>query len=229
MRFPRVDLAAAAKADHASVSPYQLTLHGSYTSVLFQAAFNALAALSLILLGHPLAAAIAFTSYCSIDLVQKHLVSRWLAETGEVDEDHGFSRLALLSLARISIYIAPALAVALRGRAGELALLGIQGGGLLCIAMQSGTMSRRLFWALATPVLAAFAVVAVARLQPMPMAGVLISLASLTAILAALLEGTYRTIHMLHAAFNDNVADDPAARDRPRRSLGRTSRGGRRA
>ncbi|HEX5262235.1 MAG TPA: hypothetical protein VFW13_01830, partial [Phenylobacterium sp.] len=107
MRFRRVEAAAAAQAERAHVSLYQLTLHGLSQPLLFHAVFNGLGALSLLLLGHPVAAGVAFASYCVIDAVQQRLVGRWLeAAPALADETPGFAKLAVLCLVRFSIYLA---------------------------------------------------------------------------------------------------------------------------
>jgi len=209
MKYRRVDFAAAAHAARAAVSLFELTLNGLRPSLSIQAACNALAALSLGLLGHPALAATAFVANCGIDLLHHWIVRRWLARLGEIDEAKGFGWLARLCAARFSVYIAPTLAAALIGGTGEIALLGAQGATLLCLGLQTGSMSRRVFWGFVTPVLGALAVAAAAKLTPGAAGAVLISLAGLTAILAVLLEGTYRTIIVLHGAYNQNVAMIP--------------------
>jgi signal transduction histidine kinase/CheY-like chemotaxis protein len=216
MKYRRVDFAAAAQAAQAPVSIFELTLNGLRPSLAVQACFNALAAVSLTLLGHPVLAAATFATYCGIDFVHNRIVRRWLARLGQIEDRKGFSWLALLCAARFTIYLAPTLAAALIGGAGELALLGVQGATLLGLGLQTGSMSRRVFWAFVTPVLGAFALDAVVKLGPTAAGAVLISLAGLAAILAVLLEGTYRTVCVLHGAYNQNVAMIPqleAARD----------------
>ncbi|MDB5464121.1 MAG: sensor histidine kinase/response regulator [Phenylobacterium sp.] len=212
----RVELAAAAQANRSSLSTYQLTLNGLSQPFLFHAAFNGLAALCLVLLGHPMAAALGFTAYCAVDLIQQRLIGRWLAAVGETDEPAGFARLALLCAARFATYLAPTVFVALRGGAAELMLFALQACTLMAVSMAAGMMSRRIFWAFVTPILAALGVVAIGRLAPLQATAAMISLSCLAVLLALMLEGTVRTVHALHGAFNANVAmmrDLQGARD----------------
>jgi len=99
MRFRRVEAAAAAQAMRASVSRYELTLNGLAQPFLFHVVFNLLAAASLVMLGHPIVAAVAFVAYCTIDAVQRRFVERWLAVAGQTDEARGFRKLAPLCTA----------------------------------------------------------------------------------------------------------------------------------
>jgi signal transduction histidine kinase/ActR/RegA family two-component response regulator len=216
MRFRRVEAAAAAQAMRASVSTYELTLSGLLQPFLFHAVFNLLAAVSLAMLGHPIAAAVAFIAYCAIDAVQRYFVERWLAVAGGTDEASGFRKLAPLCTARFVTYLAPTTFVALGGGVAEIVLFAVQACTLLAVAMAAGMLSRRIFWSFVLPVLTAIGVVAVGRLTLLQAGAALLSLSCLGVLLAIMLEGTIRTISTLHDAFNVNVALIPeleAARD----------------
>jgi len=216
MRFRRVEAAAAAQAMRASVSTYELTLNGLAQPFLFHAVFNLLAAVSLVMLGHPIVAAVAFVAYCTIDAVQQRFVERWLAVAGGSDEARGFRKLAPLCTARFVTYLAPTAFVALVGGIPEIVLFAVQACTLLAVAMAAGMLSRRIFWSFVFPVLGAIAVVAIGRLTPLQAGAALLSLSCLAVLLAVMLEGTIRTISTLHDAFNANVAMIPeleAARD----------------
>jgi signal transduction histidine kinase/CheY-like chemotaxis protein len=215
MTFPREDFANAAHAAREPVSTYRLTLNGLVSHLGVQMIFNALAALAMLLVGHPITAGVVLVSYCAVDLVHRRLIRRWLAAERD-DPEAGFTRIAILSAARFSIYLAPTLVEALRGGTAELMLFALQAAVLVSVAAQAGSMARRIFWAFATPVLLGFAALAVVKLPPLAAAGAMAALLSLTGILALILEGTFRTITVLHDAFNDNVAMIPeleAARD----------------
>jgi len=216
MRFRRVEAAAAAQAERASVSLYQLTLNGLLQPFWFYAAFNAVGALSYLLLGHPIVAAVAFAAYCAIDVIQLRLSGRWLAEAHATGDEAGFGKLARLCFVRFSVYLAPVVFIALTGGTAELMLFALEACTLLAVSMAAGMMSRRLFWSFVSPILAALGLVAVVRLAPLQAAGALVSLAALAGLLALMLEGTLRTICAMHRSFNDNVhvmRDLQAARD----------------
>src|SRR6185503_2263565 len=142
MRFRRVEAAAAAQAERASVSLYQLTLNGLLQPFWFYAAFNAVGALSYLLLGHPIVAAVAFAAYCAIDFIQLRLSGRWLAEAHATGDEAGFGKLARLCFVRFSVYLAPVVFIALTGGTAELMLFALEACTLLAVSMAAGMMSR---------------------------------------------------------------------------------------
>jgi signal transduction histidine kinase/ActR/RegA family two-component response regulator len=200
---------AAGEAAERGLSTYELTLTGMVHPMGFYATFNALAAVSLTLLGHPIVGVVAFLAYCGIDLVNQHYIRRWLACAQGADETQGFQQVALLSAARITGYLAPTVFVTLGGHIADLAYFGIQSATLLSIAISVGMLSRRLFWGFAGPVFLAALVVVVDLLTPAQAAASLLSLASLIVLVALMVEGTSRTITVLHNAFTANVAMIP--------------------
>jgi signal transduction histidine kinase/ActR/RegA family two-component response regulator len=209
MRKPVWEFARARAAGEAAgtgLSLYQLTLHGMVHPMAFFAVFNAVAAVGFSLLGHPLLGVGAFVGYCAIDVVNQHFIRRWTAEAVGADEARGFRRLAALSALRISGYILPTLVMALSGRTAALMFFGLQAATLLAVAISTGTLSRRVFWGFASPVFAAVAVLAAYLLTPMSAAGVFLSILSLIVLVALMVEGSNRTIAVLHKAFTDNVA-----------------------
>jgi signal transduction histidine kinase/ActR/RegA family two-component response regulator len=216
MKFPRVEAAAAAQADRASLSMYELTLYGFAQPFAFHAIFNGLGAVAFLLLGHPILAAWAFVSYCAVDLVQQALIRRWIPTASQTDEREGFIRIAGLCTARFSVYLAPSVAAVLIGGIGELTLYAVQACTLMAVAMAAGMLSRRTFWAFIAPIVGSLLIVIAAKLTPWQAAGAMLSLSCLAVLLALMLEGTIRTISTLHQAFNANVRMIPeleAARD----------------
>jgi signal transduction histidine kinase/CheY-like chemotaxis protein len=216
MKFNRVEAAAAAQALRAEVSMYQLTLTGFAQPFPFHLAFNTVGAVAMVLLGHPITAVIALTAYCAIDLIHRPLISRWLATSAGVEETVGFNKLVPVCSSRIAVYLAPTTFLALTGGEGEMLFFAVHACTMMAVAMAAGMLSRRIFWAFVSPILVAIGVVVVGRTAPMQAAAALVMLASLTVLLALMLEGTIRTIATLHAAFNANHAMIPqleAARD----------------
>jgi signal transduction histidine kinase/CheY-like chemotaxis protein len=200
----------------ASVSTYQLSLHGLSQPLAFHVVFNALAAVSFTLLGHPIAGAVAFALYCANDGLHQFFVRRWLARAEQTTEAAGFRRLAPLCAVRFAVYLTPTAFLAINGGIGEMAFFGLQSCTLLAVAMAAGMLSRKVFWSFVVPVLTAVSAVAIGSLTALSAAAVLLSLACLAVLLALMLEGTIRTISTLHEAFNENVALIPqleAARD----------------
>jgi len=217
MRIPKGRIEAIDTAAVSALSHYQLTLEGLRFPMAGHVAFNAIAALCLVGLGHPLIALIAFAAYCSVDALQQGLIWRWRATAAGTEENAGFARLAPLCSLRVSVYLAPIFAVALTGGTGELMLFGVEVCTILAIGLSAGMLSRRIFWSLAAPGLAAAAALAIILLGPAQAVAVLVTLLCLGALLAMMMEGTTRTIRTLHKAFNDNLAMIPqleAARDK---------------
>jgi signal transduction histidine kinase/CheY-like chemotaxis protein len=197
---------AAGEAADSGVSLYHLTLHGMSHPLSFFATFNAVAGVGLALLGHPLAGLAAFLGFCAIDGINQHVIRRWLADAAQTDEVRGFRKLAVLSALRISGYLVPTTIIATSGRAGDVLFFGLQACTLLAVAISTGTLSRRVFWGFAAPVFAAIAVLAVVSLTPIYAAAVLANLVILAVLVALMAESTFRTIRVLHDAFNENVA-----------------------
>ncbi|MBS0334225.1 MAG: response regulator, partial [Proteobacteria bacterium] len=198
------------------LSTYHMTVAGLVQPMGLHAVFNGLTAIAIALLGHPVAAVAVFAAYCAIDGLQQALVRRWAEQAEGIEPQAGFRRLAPLCFARISIYVIPTATLAILGQRGELALFGIQAATLVAVSLSLSMMSRRIFWSLATPVLLAIGAVSVATLPQTAGAAAMLMLASLTVLLGLMMEGIVRTVHVLHRAFNDNVALIPqleAARD----------------
>jgi signal transduction histidine kinase/CheY-like chemotaxis protein len=207
---------AASEAGDEGLSLFQLTLHGMVHPITFFAVFNAVAGVGFALLGHPLIGLAAFVGYCAIDLTNQHFIRRWLAASADADENKGFGDIALLSAARITGYLIPTVAAALRGGTPELFFFALQACTLVAVAISTGALSRRIFWGFASPVFLALAIVAARLFGPMTVAAVLLSLVSLATLVALMVEGTNRTITVMHQAFVSNVAimrDLQAARD----------------
>jgi len=207
---------AASEAGDQGLSLYQLTLHGMVHPLMFFAVFDAVAAIGFALLGHPLVGLGAFLGYCAIDLTNQHFIRRWLAAATEADENRGFGHIALLSAARISGYLIPTVAVALQGGTPELFFFALQACTLVAVAISTGALSRRMFWGFASPVFVALAIVGARLFGPTAAAAELLSLFSLATLVALMVEGTNRTITVMHHAFASNVAmmrDLQTARD----------------
>ena len=202
---------AAHDAVKSGLSTYQLTLSGLAQPIALNLIFNGLAGLTLLLLGHPVMAFVAFAAYCGVDAINQYFVRTWLetAETETVDAAKGFRQLAPVCVLRIGVYIAPTTIIALSGHPGDLLWFTAQACTLVAVAHSAGMLSRRIYWSFIGPILAAAAIVTCALLSPLPAAGILISLTALAALLAMMMEGTTRTVGVLHDAFNENVAMIP--------------------
>jgi signal transduction histidine kinase/CheY-like chemotaxis protein len=201
------------------LTAYQLTLRGLRLPIFVHYGFNALAALGVTLLGHPLIAAWMFLSASFIDSVQQWLLARWEPAAAGVEESRGMARLGMLGVARISFYTAPTFVMALHGGIPEFTFYGLQLTMLMVVGMGAGALSRVVFWSLCSVQIIEVAVLACLRLTPLQAAAAAIGLGSLLLLLAMVSEATVRTIKVWHEAFLANVAlvdDLEAARDRAR-------------
>jgi signal transduction histidine kinase/ActR/RegA family two-component response regulator len=187
------------------LSPYHMTLSGFVQPLWFHAVFNALTAVTMTLLGHPLLAAGGFVASCAIDVLNVSLARRRLAGP-PATSDAVFNGLIPICVLRMSVYVAPPTWLALTGGTAELVFFGIQAVTLWCVSMSLSMSSRRVYGALATPVAVAMGVVAWSKLSGWAGVGVGLALATTTLLLALVMEGLVRTVQVLHKAYNANVA-----------------------
>ena len=196
--------AARAMSD-AGLSAYQLTLSGTIQPLFFHAFFNGLTALAMALIGHPVMGAIAFAAFTGFDAINNRFVQRLRVTAQGVPDAVGYRGLAPMCLLRAAIYVTPATVLALQGGSAELVLFAVQAATLVAVAMSISMTSRLLFWALSAPVIVAMGMVGAHAVAPGQISGVLLILAVLALLLGLIMEGITRTVHVLHAAFNDNV------------------------
>ncbi|MCR5873317.1 ATP-binding protein [Phenylobacterium sp. J426] len=216
MSKSRMDHLAAMGSAAGAFSAYQLTVGALLFPIWAHVVFNALGALAILLLGHPLLAAIAFATSCAIDTVQQLLLRRWIARSDRVDESRAFRKLILLCATRITIYIVPTALMVSRGGEPELAYFATQSCLIVALSLATGPLSKGIFWSFLGPLLVVGIVLALSLLSPAHAAGVLLGFGILLAILVMVSENTIRTIGTWHGAFNTNlalVADLEQARD----------------
>ncbi|WP_296597837.1 ATP-binding protein [Phenylobacterium sp.] len=197
----------------ARLTAYQLSVGGLRLPVLAHYAFNAVAAIGIWMLGHPLLAAALFFGSSAIDTLQQVLIARWLRESAGADEARGFRRLALLCFARVSVYTAPTFAMAWSGGLPEHLLYVIQLGTLLVVALGAGSLSRTVFWSLTTPILLQGAVMIFLQFDLQTAAALMTGFLVLVVLLGMISDSTVRAITTWHEAFlaNVNLVDDLAA------------------
>jgi len=209
--------AALDEAPKVNSTTYQMTLAGLTLPFRWHLVANLLGAACMALIGHPMVAAAGFASCCAVDLAHTQLIRRLMAVSPGVESGVGFRRLSVICAIRFAAYLAPAAFVARGGGVAELFLFGLQAATLLTIAMSAGVLSRWVFWGLAGPVMLAAGGLALLLLPPLPLGGVLATLAMLILLLIVMTETTRRVISAWHVAFIDNVALIPEleqARDR---------------
>jgi signal transduction histidine kinase/ActR/RegA family two-component response regulator len=201
---------------HERFSVYQMTLAGLVFPVAGHVAFNALAAVAVLLLGHPWIAATLFVGACGIDILGQALLKRWLLTSARDDETRGLRRLALLCLARATIYLAPTAVMVTTGNHAELAFFLTQTCMMVAMAVSAGSLSRMVFWAFVSPLLVLAVIMALVYLPPLRGAGVLVGCGSLLVLMLLISNNMIRAIRTWHEAFNANldlVRELEAARD----------------
>src|SRR3954469_2473055 len=92
---------------------YQLTLAGLGPPGRAHYAFDAVAGLCVAMLGHPWFGLVFFLSSSAVDTVNQSFIGRWLRESAGTDPDQGFRKLAALCSARMVVYLAPTLTLAM--------------------------------------------------------------------------------------------------------------------
>ena len=196
---------------------YQLLLGSLVFPVGAHIAVNMIAALSMLLIGHPVTAAIFLGAASLVDAAQQRLVRQWIACSASTDPGTGLRRLAVICAVRTSVYIAPTVAMVIvtQGLA-ELAFFAIQFATLLTLALGAGTLSRLIFWSLCTPIMIGAAILVGTLFAPVQMLAIGLGLLTLLIMLFLMSESTAKAIASWHAAFQSNVAlvsDLASARD----------------
>ena len=198
------------------LTAHQLTLRGMRLPVAAHYVFNSLAALAILMLGHPVIAAIALVSACGIDTLQQYLLGRWIREGAASDERAGVIKLALLGVAPAAGYTVPSFVMAASGGLAELAVFALQAATLIVVAMGVSAASRYVFWGLCAPLILECTALILILFDPLAGGAALLSLFSLSVIMILVAESMGRTTSTWHAAFmaNSDLVDDLAkARD----------------
>jgi signal transduction histidine kinase/CheY-like chemotaxis protein len=198
---------------------YEITLQTLVFPIAGHLVFNAWWALGALLLGHPWIAASGFAGGMSMDLLQQTLVRGWLKRARDVDEAVGMARVAVLCAVRTVVALVPLGLLALQGGTAELMLAAITVVSLVALGQTVGGMSRLLFWAYIGPSLAGIGLVAVLRLPPGMLAGVLVGLASCAVIMWMLSNNTSQVILAWRAEYEAKktaIGELEAARDEAR-------------
>ena len=210
-------VAPVGSSPEAQQTSYQLLLASLVFPIGAHIAVNMLAAVSILLIGHPVTAAVVLGTASLIDALQQRLVKRWIARSTETDPDAGTRRLAVLSAFRTSVYITPTVAmVILAPGPAELAFFAIHFATLLTVALSVGVLSRLIFWSFCAPIMIAAAILVATLLAPVQMFAIGLSLLTLLVLLALTSESTTKAIATWHAAFQSNmdlVVDLATARD----------------
>ncbi|MES2343391.1 MAG: ATP-binding protein [Pseudomonadota bacterium] len=206
----------AAMDPAANANAYQLTLAGLAMPIKSHVVFNAVALAAVLVLGHPVVAALAFLVSCAVDIVYQRIIARWLARSARTEVARGFRQLTLLCIVRVSTYLAGPTVLAIWGGQKELAYLAVTVASMVAVACASGSLSRAVFWSFAGPAVLALTGALLATLPPAAFAGLMISMACLIVLLFMISDGTTRAVTSWQAAHASNLAMIPqleAARD----------------
>ena len=197
----------SAASPNAEQSNYELLLASLVFPTLAHLAVNVVAAISIFLIGHPVAAASFLIAATSIDFGQQWLIRRWIAQSRTADHAAGMRKVALLSAIRVSVYIAPTMVIVIQGRGlAEAMFFALQFATLLTLALSTGILSRLIFWGFCGPILVATAILCGALFPLEQMVSVGLALVTLIIMLLLVSESTTRAIATWHGAYRSNVA-----------------------
>lgn len=207
----------------ATATNYELALASLVFPIGLHVLFNAIAAVSLIMLGHPIVGIVAFAASSVFDYWQQKVMAQWRQTAATDDAGFGFPRLAGLSFIRHVVYLAgPVVALMLDPGPGPGLYLAVVCCTLFATAFSAGLLSQWIFWGLAAPIVLALGGVAALLLPPAGLGAVLLGLASLSVLVAMISSDLARTLLGWRAAFSEQKrtipelqkARDQAIRDR---------------
>ena len=207
----------------ANLNAYQLCMGAFRLPLWVHVCFNAVAAVGMLLLGHPALAAGLFVGTLAFDVVMQDRLRRWLATAVGGDEAAGLTRLGLLCGARTLVYTAPTFMMAANGGLPELMFYGMQMATLLAIAMGVGALSQRVFWGFAAPMLVEMIAITALVFKPAEAAGLAMNLAIMAVVVIGVAASAGRTIAAWHHAFLNSITERAAA-DRARETARQASR-----
>jgi signal transduction histidine kinase/ActR/RegA family two-component response regulator len=185
---------------------YQLTLSGLVMPLGVHIAYNALAALSLALLGHPILGLASFLSNGVVDAAYQGELARRRRAPVPANQDRAVVELAMLCAVRNAILLAPAVLMASTGGAAELVYFGVVVCILSVLAGGNGVLARPVFYAYAVPPLLASVAVVLADFSGATAVALLTVLATFATLLIAASRVTNHSVTVLREAFRANRA-----------------------
>jgi len=187
-------------------NPFQITAAGMVVQAPVVIGANLAAATSLFLLGYPRVALAALIVWCGVDVVFQRLLAKWLRSSAQANQEQALGKLTVLCFIRNLILIGPAAAIALRGGVAQVAYLGV----ICCIGMllafAMGALSRKIFWAYASPPLAACMLFTVNDFPFASAVAIWIGLGTLAGLLVLISNRTTHAIRSWQASFGANNA-----------------------
>jgi signal transduction histidine kinase/ActR/RegA family two-component response regulator len=201
-----LSMSEADEADGMDVYAYRVTLAGVTMPLRGHLCFNAFGSLSAVLLGHPLIGLVAFCLNSLGDALFQNRIARLRAAPAPEHVPQAFVRLALLCAARNGMILVPAVAMAVRGGAAEMAYLGVVACILSVLSVNNGTLSRAVFFAYAGPPLVACMTAVLVAFSGAPMVAIAIGLFTLALVLTAASNKMSRSIFVLSEAYSANQA-----------------------
>jgi signal transduction histidine kinase/AmiR/NasT family two-component response regulator len=149
----------------------------------------------LALLGHPWIGLFSCLGNMAGDWFVQDRYRRWAVRAGVDDDSVGLPRINRVVAARAAIaFWGPVAAALLGGSSADLMFMGLMASLLLCIAVAQGSLSPRLFWMSAAPVLVGMALVIVMRFPPLPAMGLLLADVMLGGMLTMMSGGVARIL-----------------------------------
>ena len=176
--------------------------------------FNGLSCISVLLLGHPLLAAVAFIVSSAVDALFQQQVKRWRSCQVPEDPSGYFTLLAAACSGRAAVLLLVPTMMACQGSTAGLIYFGVVCATITALSPSNGSLSGKVFLAYAAPPLTAAIIVILARMSGLPALGAVLSVATLGLILTLICIGTRKAIggwQTAYAASQDHATDLEAA------------------
>ncbi len=149
----------------------------------------------LAFLGHPWIGLLSTLGNMAGDWVAQRFYRQWAPTIDDLDPEVAMRRISLVVCLRSGIAMfGPVAAVLLGGSPADLVFAGLMSCLLLCVAMAQGSLSARLFWMSALPVLAGMSVIIISSFALGQAATLLAAMALLTCMLMLLAGGVTRIL-----------------------------------
>jgi signal transduction histidine kinase/ActR/RegA family two-component response regulator len=147
------------------------------------------------MLGHPILGVGSVLANMLADALAQSFYRRWLPAAADGDSEVLERRIGLVVAFRALVAIAwPVAAVLLRGNPTDLMFFGVSAAMLISVGVAQGSLSPRLYWMSAGPILVGMAVVSVAAFPVLAAAGLLVAIGLLAVLLSFMSGGVARML-----------------------------------
>ena len=147
------------------------------------------------ILGHPILGVGSVVANMLADALAQSFYRRWLPDAADGEPEALERRIAVVVALRALVAIVwPVAAVLVRGNPTDLMFFGVTAAMLISVGVAQGSLSPRLYWMSAGPILVGMAVVSVAAFPLQAAAGLLVAIGLLAALLSFMSGGVARML-----------------------------------